>query len=82
MVLYLNNNIKGRKIAIWGLAFKPQTDDMREALSFVLINALLNVSSEVAVYDPIAIPKRSDTLATGLGMQKIYTKRLMMLKHF
>jgi UDPglucose 6-dehydrogenase len=49
-------NISGKTFAVWGLAFKPQTDDIREASSLVLLDALLNAGASISAYDPKAMP--------------------------
>lgn len=51
---YYGGDVAQRKVAIWGLSFKPGTNDVREAPSLVLINQLLEANCQVTVYDPIA----------------------------
>ena len=48
-------NLNGKRIALWGLAFKPETDDMREATSLVIIDKLVEAGAEIVVYDPVAM---------------------------
>jgi UDPglucose 6-dehydrogenase len=52
---YFSNNLKGKKIALWGLAFKPDTDDIREAPAQYIVDDLLDLGAEVSAFDPEAM---------------------------
>jgi UDPglucose 6-dehydrogenase len=55
--LHFEGNLAGKTIALWGLSFKPNTDDMREAPSRVLMEALWDKGASVQAYDPVAMPE-------------------------
>ncbi len=67
-----NNDFKGKTLALWGLSFKPKTDDMREAPSLVIIDKLLKAGASVIAYDPVAMHEAQrilgDTIAYTTDM--------------
>ena len=65
-----DGNLTGRTIALWGLAFKPETDDMREAPALVIIDKLIKAGAKVNVYDPVAM----EECKRRIGNVVIYSK--------
>ena len=67
---FFNNDVKGKTFALWGLAFKPNTDDIREAPALDIINALLVGGANVQAFDPEAMP----------NVKRIYGKKVTFCK--
>lgn len=71
-VNHFGGDIRGKKVAIWGLSFKPGTDDMREAPALVLIDSLVDAGCEVIAYDPVAM----DECKRRIGDKVSYAKNM------
>ena len=63
---YYKGNLKDKTIALWGLSFKPNTDDMREATSLILIALLLKAGAKIRVFDPVAMDTAKETIERDL----------------
>jgi UDPglucose 6-dehydrogenase len=64
---FFENDLTGKHFALWGLAFKPNTDDIREAPALYLIDALLNAGATVTAFDPEAVPNVKKTIGDKIG---------------
>ena len=63
---HFNGDIKGKTIGMWGLSFKPQTDDMREAPSLVLVKKFIDAGAKVKAYDPVAMHEAKRILGSQI----------------
>ena len=68
IVAHFGADLTGRRFALWGLAFKPNTDDMREAPSRVIIDALVSRGASVCAYDPVAMDEARRVLGDAPGV--------------
>jgi len=64
---YFGGNVKGKKIALWGLSFKPKTDDMRDAPAIEIINLLLAAGAVIEVFDPVAAKETKKIFGERIG---------------
>jgi UDPglucose 6-dehydrogenase len=67
---YFRGSLQGKRIAVWGLAFKPDTDDIREAPALALIDALLAEGAHICAYDPEAMPNVQSLLGNKINYAK------------
>ena len=74
-------DLSGRHFAVWGLAFKPNTDDMRAASSRVLLAELLQAGATVAVYDPVSIAEAKRVLALDFADKPEFLDRIRYADH-
>jgi UDPglucose 6-dehydrogenase len=68
--LFFKGELKGKKFGIWGLSFKPKTDDLREAPSLFIIDKLLSFGAEVYVHDPVAMDRAKEYFGTKVNYAK------------
>ena len=67
---HFGDHLSGLKFALWGLSFKPQTDDMREAPSLVIIDSLIKAGASVVAFDPVAMDEASRILGNSITFAK------------
>ncbi|MFK7757503.1 MAG: UDP-glucose/GDP-mannose dehydrogenase family protein [Flavobacteriales bacterium] len=68
ILAYFNGDLNGKKVALWGLSFKPDTDDIREAPALYMIDVLTKAGAEIVAYDPEAMPNVKNRLGNKIEM--------------
>jgi UDPglucose 6-dehydrogenase len=82
ILTYFNGNIKDKVFAMWGLAFKPQTDDMREAPSIEMINELVKHGAKIQAHDPAALDESKRIFGNKIGTEiNLFEKRYESLEN-
>ena len=69
---HYEGDIKGKSVALWGLSFKPETDDIREAPSLVLIDRLIKAGCSVRVFDPVAMEETKRRIGKFENKENVY----------
>ena len=72
LLKHAGENLKGKTVTLWGLSFKPNTDDMRESTSLVMIDKLLAQGCNIRVFDPVAMPEAKRILDARYENHNIY----------
>jgi UDPglucose 6-dehydrogenase len=81
LLTYFKGDVRGKKIALWGLAFKPNTDDMREAPSRYIVKSLLEAGALVVAHDPIASHEALLTIQADLQSQVKLLNNFSIVEH-
>jgi len=71
---HLHGDLTGKTISIWGLSFKPNTNDMRDAPSLILIEKLLKAGCQIRVFDPVAMPEAKEMIHSKMALSNDISK--------
>lgn len=72
VVKHFDGNVKGKRLAFWGISFKPETDDIREAPAISLMKLALDAGADVRAYDPVSMPNLNATMPAVKTVDKLY----------
>lgn len=81
MLKHFKNNLKGKTIAVWGLSYKPRTDDLREAPALTIISRLLELGANVNAFDPVAMDNFKLLYGKKFSKVKLFKDNYSALKN-